>query len=152
MIAERIFNPFIIAQLILGLGVIRPRLKAIPQSQISKENSRQKFQANKTGNGILDGVQSILEIMAPRLSRPPDPQDPAYQRLENRINFGVHCALFAAVNSGTWFGRNILAADWNWTVFMTAIWLTVIMGHGIWLVSYQKVLNLKIEEKYGKLR
>jgi hypothetical protein len=36
------------------------------------------------------------------LSAPPDPEDPAYQHLERLVNFGVHGALFAALNSGLW--------------------------------------------------
>jgi hypothetical protein len=94
---------------------------------------------------------SFARSMAPRLSRPPDSQDPAYQRLENRINLGVHCALFGAVNSGSWFVRNILYADWSWTIWLTSLWLIALVGHGIWMGARQKVLDLKIEKDYGKL-
>ncbi len=37
--------------------------------------------------------------MPPRWPRKPDRKDPAYRRLEDRINFAVHVALFAAINS-----------------------------------------------------
>ena len=41
--------------------------------------------------------------MPPRWPRKPTRQDPAYRRLEDRINFAVHVAGFIAVNSGLWF-------------------------------------------------
>ena len=36
------------------------------------------------------------------ITRPPDPNDPDYQKLEQLINLAVHTAAFAAFNSGLW--------------------------------------------------
>jgi len=41
--------------------------------------------------------------MPPRWPREPDRNDPAYRRLDDRMNFAVHVAIFAASNSGLWF-------------------------------------------------
>ncbi len=41
--------------------------------------------------------------MPPRWPRKPDRNDPDYRRLDDRMNFAMHVALFAVVNSGLWF-------------------------------------------------
>jgi hypothetical protein len=42
--------------------------------------------------------------MPPRWPREPDRQnDPEYRKLDDRMTFAVHVALFLACNSGVWF-------------------------------------------------
>ena len=43
--------------------------------------------------------------MPPRWPRQPDRNDPAYRKLDDRMNFAIHVALFAVTNSGLWFFR-----------------------------------------------
>lgn len=69
--------------------------------------------------------------MPPRWPRKPDPTDPALRRLEDRINFAVHVALFAAVNSGIWFFDLFLKKDWAWPIWVTGAWIIVLIIHGI---------------------
>ena len=38
--------------------------------------------------------------MPPRWPRKPDRCDPAYRRLDDRMNFAMHVAIFAVINSG----------------------------------------------------
>ncbi len=71
--------------------------------------------------------------MPPRWPRKPDRRDPAYRRLADRINFAVHVASFAAINSGSWFFRILQAETWSWTVWMTTTWAAVLLAHGIYI-------------------
>ena len=77
--------------------------------------------------------------MPPRWPREPDRNDPAYRKLEDRINFVVHVALYAATNSGLWFFHNFLKRDWPWLVWFSGIWLTVLalnLIYILWLSDY----------------
>jgi hypothetical protein len=76
--------------------------------------------------------------MPPKLSRPPDPNDPEYQSLERRINFALHVGIFAASNSFIWFVRSITYANWEWTLWLTSGWIVLLVGHGSWLISKEK--------------
>ncbi len=68
--------------------------------------------------------------MPPRWPRKPTRQDPAYRRLEDRINFAVHVAAFTAVNSGLWFFHT-LNPEWVvWAKWVTLPWLVGLIGHG----------------------
>jgi integral membrane sensor domain MASE1 len=73
--------------------------------------------------------------MPPRWPRKPDRRDPAYRRLDDRMNFAVHVALFAACNSGVWFFQNFRSASWNWTPWFTGTWLAVLMIHTIYIFA-----------------
>ncbi len=73
--------------------------------------------------------------MPPRWPRQPDRQDPAYRKLEDRINFAVHVALFAASNSGVWFFRFLGSQDWAWAPWLTGAWGVVLFGHALWLFA-----------------
>ncbi len=80
--------------------------------------------------------------MPPRWPRKPDPNDPAYRRLEDRINFAVHVAFFAAVNSGIWFFELFLKQEWSWSIWLTGAWAVVLLSHGVYifkLVNYDVV-------------
>jgi hypothetical protein len=71
--------------------------------------------------------------MPPRWPRKPDRADPAYRKLEDRLNVAVHLALFAAVNSSLWFFRLVQTAHWPWTLWLTCGWLVLLLAHGIYV-------------------
>ncbi|MBF2047073.1 MAG: 2TM domain-containing protein [Leptolyngbya sp. IPPAS B-1204] len=73
--------------------------------------------------------------MPPRWSRIPTRQDPDYRKLDDRMNFAVHVAVFAAINSGAWFVRTLQHQDWSWTVWLTGIWLTALVIHAIYIFA-----------------
>jgi hypothetical protein len=71
--------------------------------------------------------------MPPRWPRKPDRNDPAYRKLDDRMNFAVHVAIFAATNSGLWFFHNFLKATWEWLPWLTAVWILVLLAHLIYI-------------------
>lgn len=71
--------------------------------------------------------------MPPRWPRQPDRRDPAYRRLDDRMNFAVHVALYAVINSGLWFALNLKSTTWNWLPWVTAGWLVVLLVHLIYI-------------------
>ena len=73
--------------------------------------------------------------MPPRWPRKPDRNDPAFRRLDDRMNFAVHVAIFAACNSGIWFLRTLYHADWRWTYLITGLWALILLGHGVYIFA-----------------
>ncbi len=73
--------------------------------------------------------------MPPRWPRKPDRADPAYRKLDDRMNFAVHVAIFAAVNSGIWFFRTLQSADWRWAYLITWLWVALLVGHGVYIFA-----------------
>ncbi|NEQ23769.1 MAG: 2TM domain-containing protein [Microcoleus sp. SIO2G3] len=73
--------------------------------------------------------------MPPRWPRKPDRSDPSYRRLDDRMNFAVHVALFAACNSGIWFFRTLQYADWRWAYLVTSLWGGILIGHAIYIFA-----------------
>lgn len=73
--------------------------------------------------------------MPPRWPRQPDRQDSAFRRLDDRMNFAVHVAIFAAINSGLWFFRLVQAQQWPWTLWVTSAWILVLLAHGIYIFA-----------------
>lgn len=73
--------------------------------------------------------------MPPRWSRKPDRKDPDYRRLDDRMNFALHVAIFAAVNSGLWFVRTLQAQDWPWTLWFTSLWVAALVAHGVFIFA-----------------
>jgi len=73
--------------------------------------------------------------MPPRWPRQPDRNDPAYRRLDDRMNFALHVAIFAACNSGAWFFRTLMAEPWTWTVWLTGGWALILLAHGIYIFA-----------------
>ncbi|MDR9404494.1 MAG: 2TM domain-containing protein [Halothece sp. Uz-M2-17] len=71
--------------------------------------------------------------MPPRWPRKPTREDPAYRKLEDRINFAVHVALFTLVNSGAWFFKQLNQADWQWTTWLTLSWLAILALHFVYI-------------------
>jgi len=73
--------------------------------------------------------------MPPRWPRQPTREDPAFRRLDDRMNFAVHVSLYIAVNSGIWFFYQIRSASWEWARWVTAIWATLLIVHMIYLFA-----------------
>ncbi|MBE9190851.1 2TM domain-containing protein [Gloeocapsopsis crepidinum LEGE 06123] len=71
--------------------------------------------------------------MPPRWPRKPDRRDPAYRRLDDRMNFAMHVAVFAVTNSGLWFFYNLNSITWTWLPLLTASWLLVLLVHLIYI-------------------
>jgi hypothetical protein len=72
--------------------------------------------------------------MPPRWPRKPDrANDPAFRKLDDRMNFAVHVAFFIACNSGVWFFHNLKNADWNWIVWFTGIWGLALLLHFVYI-------------------
>ena len=88
--------------------------------------------------------------MPPRWPRKPDRRDPAYRRLEDRINFAVHVALFAAVNSGLWFFHTLNPAWVTWAAWVTLPWLVVLLGHGIFVIAIADYSGSYIPDSGGE--
>lgn len=74
--------------------------------------------------------------MPPRWPRQPDRRDPAFRRLDDRMNFAVHVAVFAAINSGLWFFQNLQrSSTWPLVPWLTVGWLLLLVGHGIYIFA-----------------
>ncbi len=73
--------------------------------------------------------------MPPRWPREPDRADPAYRRLDDRMNFAVHVAIFALCNSGLWFFHNLLAITWPWLTWVTGGWALVLLAHAVFIFA-----------------
>lgn len=71
--------------------------------------------------------------MPPRWPRKPDRRDPAYRRLDDRMNFAMHVAIFATCNSGLWFFHNLKSASWEWLPWVTTSWGTILLLHLIYI-------------------
>jgi integral membrane sensor domain MASE1 len=71
--------------------------------------------------------------MPPRWPRKPDRQDPEYRRLDDIMNFAIHVALFAAVNSGLWFVEMIKDTHWSWRLWFTGAWFGILILHLIYI-------------------
>jgi 2TM domain len=73
--------------------------------------------------------------MPPRWPRKPDRNDPDYRRLDDRMNFAVHVGLFLVATTGSWFFRILKDQSWQWTVWMTGIWATILLCHGLYIFA-----------------
>lgn len=73
--------------------------------------------------------------MPPRWPRKPDRKDPAYRRLDDRMNFALHVAIFAAGNSGLWFFHILKFPAWHGAIWVTGIWGTLLLLHLIYIVA-----------------
>lgn len=71
--------------------------------------------------------------MPPRWPRQPDRNDPAFRRLDDRMNFAVHVAIFLASNSGLWFFHNLNQATWPWLLPLSTIWLGLLLLHLLYI-------------------
>ena len=59
---------------------------------------------------------------------PADPADPTYRHFERIVNFTLHAALYAAVNSGLWVVQELRhpRAHLNW---LSLGWLAALLVH-----------------------
>lgn len=73
--------------------------------------------------------------MPPRWPRKPDRSDPAFRKLDDRMTFATHVAIFAATNSGLWFARLVQAQDWVWTVWFTGAWALGLVAHAVYIFA-----------------
>ncbi len=51
------------------------------------------------------------------------------------MNFAVHVAAFAAVNSGAWFVRILQHQTWTWTIWLTGGWLALLIAHAVYIFA-----------------
>ncbi|MEO1373184.1 MAG: 2TM domain-containing protein [Cyanobacteria bacterium J06635_10] len=79
--------------------------------------------------------------MPPRWPRKPDRNDPAYRKLDDRMNFAVHVAIFALFNSGLWFFNNFMQKDWQWLPILTFSWLAILLSHLIYISAIADYSN-----------
>jgi hypothetical protein len=80
--------------------------------------------------------------MPPRWPRKPDRNDPDYRRLDDRMNFAIHVAIFAVVNSGLWFFRVLgntselgVPGGPSWTPGLTAVWAGFLFAHAVFIFA-----------------
>jgi len=71
--------------------------------------------------------------MPPRWPRKPDRKDPEFRRLDDRMNFAVHVAIAATINSGLWFWENLTSPAWEWLPWLTAGWTGLLILHLIYI-------------------
>jgi 2TM domain len=85
--------------------------------------------------------------MPPRWSRKPDRKtDPDFRRLDDRMNFATHVAIFAATNSGLWFFRVLgektselgIPGGLPNTPLITTIWAALVFAHGVFVFAIAK--------------
>jgi len=71
--------------------------------------------------------------MPPRWSKKPDPKDPEYRKLGDRLNFVVHIAGFLLGNSALWFVNVLPIRPLPWLPLFTEIWFGVVVVHGFYI-------------------
>jgi hypothetical protein len=80
--------------------------------------------------------------MPPKLSSPPDPRNPEYRLLRDRINFALHVALFLCVNVGLLFFEKFWQTTWTWRPWVNLGWLVLLVAHTVWIfwiAKYEEV-------------
>ncbi|MCM1983480.1 2TM domain-containing protein [Lyngbya confervoides] len=76
--------------------------------------------------------------MPPRWPRKPDRNDPEYRKLDDRMTFAVHVALYLAVNSGLWFFYLIEVLPWPWISTFSLVWAILLCTHAIFIFTIAK--------------
>lgn len=72
--------------------------------------------------------------MPPRWPRKPDPaNDPALKKLEDRINFAVHVAGFALVNSSIWFFNTLNPGSLPQAKTVTFVMLGILLANAVYI-------------------
>lgn len=77
----------------------------------------------------------FLSPMPPRWPRQPDRRDPDYRRLDDRMNFALHVAIYLAINSGLWFVHQIKPDTLLWLTWFSLGWLGLLALHGIFIFA-----------------
>lgn len=88
--------------------------------------------------------------MPPRWPRKPDRSDPDYRKLDDRMNFAVHVAIFGCCNSGIWFFRTLQDAEWRWAYLITGVWATILVGHAIYIFAIANYAPLPTKDTSAK--
>ncbi|MGF1489609.1 MAG: 2TM domain-containing protein [Prochloraceae cyanobacterium] len=73
--------------------------------------------------------------MPPRQSPQSDRQNPEYRKIDDRMNFAFHVAVFAAINSGLWFVQIIKFPQWQGAIWITGIWGSILLFHLIYILA-----------------
>lgn len=81
--------------------------------------------------------------MPPRWPRKPDRRDPAYRRLDDRMNFALHVAIFASVNSGLWFFNTLKPGSLPWERWEALIWALLLLAHLIYIFAIADYSELR---------
>ncbi|WP_218081410.1 2TM domain-containing protein [Anthocerotibacter panamensis] len=76
--------------------------------------------------------------MPPKLSSPPDPNNPEYQQLRDRINFALHVAFFLCLNSGLLFLSQLWQTPWPWRVWLMGLWFALLVGHALYVFRFAR--------------
>jgi 2TM domain len=77
--------------------------------------------------------------MPPKWPRKPDrASDPDYRRLDDRMNFAFHVAVFAASNSGLWFFDRMQSGQFPWLSTVSLVWLVGLAVHGVYVFALAK--------------
>ncbi|MBD2727504.1 2TM domain-containing protein [Nostoc sp. FACHB-892] len=71
--------------------------------------------------------------MPPRWPRKPDRKDPDYRKIDDRMNFAVHVAIAATINSGLWFFHILKSTTWEWLPWVTLSWTGILLVHLIYI-------------------
>ncbi|MGB7088038.1 MAG: hypothetical protein WBD47_20945 [Phormidesmis sp.] len=84
--------------------------------------------------------------MPPRWPREPDfANDSALRKLEDRINFAVHVAGFAAVNSTIWFLNTINPGSLPLAKLVTFAMLGILLAHGVYIFAIADYSTQKVD-------
>ncbi len=73
--------------------------------------------------------------MPPRWPRKPDRNDPEYRRLDDRMNWALHIAIYIALNSGLWFVHQIKPGSLLGLSWLSLGWLVALIIHGIFILA-----------------
>jgi hypothetical protein len=83
--------------------------------------------------------------MPPRWSRKPDRADPEFRKLDDRMTFATHVAIFAAINSGLWFFRVLgssselgIPGGVSVTPLITEVWALILAAHALYIFTIAK--------------
>ncbi len=95
--------------------------------------------------------------MPPRWPRKPDRADPAFRRLDDRMNFATHVAIFAATNSGLWFFRVLgsvtsetgIPGGLPLTPWITAVWAGLLVGHALYVFAIAQYPDVPLATAKG---
>lgn len=84
--------------------------------------------------------------MPPRWPRKPDPaNDPALKKLEDRINFAVHVAGFALVNSSIWFFNTLNPGSLPQAKTVTFVMLGILLANAVYIFAIADYSPKKVD-------
>ena len=84
--------------------------------------------------------------MPPRWPRKPDRRDPAYRRLDDRMNFALHVAIYSAINSGLWFFNTLQPGSLPWARWVSGIWAVVLLSHLVYIFAIANYSELTSQD------